>query len=287
MNIEVKIDRVTITGTIIKTIDVLFESLKGTGWVLSGDDCFSLYRELENGTNELVAGLYKNSYQPSSWRLDTSNHLYNDDLENIQKTIALMENPHFTRLDIAFDMINGYKPVMKHKIYRFNASQSEFSVADYSNLEITGRGRSIETIYSGKRKSEKMIRYYNKLTEQKSRRKVVSKDIVSWERLELQLRGSKPIEWLKCAEEMLSYFKMPDIQNVENVQDRAMLYALDTHLVEYNELSKATRAKFRKLIKENKGFDDEYSKLCLEVLEKEKDNLESELNEFLALVNLK
>lgn len=286
MNIEVKIDRVTITGNILKTIDVLFESLKGTRWVLSGDDNFCLYRELENGTNELVAGLFINPYQPLSWRLDTSNHLCNDDLEHIQKMIALMENPHFTRLDIAFDIINGYKPVMKHKIYRFNASQSEFSVADYSNLEITGRGRSIETIYSGKRKSEKMIRYYNKLIEQKSRKKVVSKDIVSWERLELQLRGKKPIEWLKCAEEMLSYFKMPDIQNVENVQDRAMLYALDTHLVEYKELSKATRAKFRKLIKENNGFDDEYSKLCLEVLEKEKDNLENELSEFLALVNL-
>lgn len=287
MNIDVKIDRVTISGTILKTFDVLFNSLEGTRWMVSGDDSFRLYRELENGTNELVAGLYTNPYQAASWRLDTSNHLEADDLEHIQRMISLMENPHFTRIDIAFDIVNGYKPVMKHKIYRFNASQSEFSISDNSSLEITGRGRSIETIYSGKRKSDKMIRYYNKLVEQKSRRKFVSEDIVSWERLELQLRGKKPLEWIECAEEMLSFFKMPNLQKIENAQDRAMIYALDNHLVEYQELSKGTRAKFRKLIKDNCGFDTEYAELCLKVLNKEKENLENELNDFLVLVNLK
>ncbi len=285
MDITVKIDRVTITGFIIgskTSLTIIKNAISSTHWIMSSEYEFNLVRVNENGVSENVAGLFFNMYQ-GSWRLDTSNHLINNELNDIQLIVNLMARPHLTRLDVAFDIINGFKGNMKHRIYRSNASQSVFG-SDVN--EITGRSSSIQTIYSGKRKSDLMIRYYDKLAEQRSRHKFIPDNINQWERLEIQLRSKRSNEWYDAAREMLGYFKMPNISSVKNAKDRAMLFALENHIVEYNELASSTASKYRKLVNNNIGFDNEYASLMLNVLNDNMDNLNQEIINFLKVLDV-
>lgn len=283
--IDVAVDRVTISGDfeldLITLKDKISESSEN--WLYVSEKEYKLVRVLENGTFEHIAGLYKNPYR-NSWRLDTSNHLEGDELNEIKSVIGLMIDPHFTRLDIAFTWCNSPYKNMAHRIYRFGASQSVFRGED---LEITGRQQQVQTIYSGKRKSEQMFRYYDKLAEMKSRRKIIPEDIEQLERLEIQLRGSKTAEWISSCEKMLECFKLPKFANVENPQERAMLLALDNKEVSWSELSTATAAKFRKMIRQNEGLDDSLSKLLLEKLEERKNDISLEIIEFLNIVGIK
>lgn len=281
MEITVKVDRITISSPIIHhktSIEELTEFLIDTKWEKISENEFRLSRMNENGTSENVAELFKNPYQHESWRLDTSNHLETaDELTEIKNLVSFMSMPKLTRVDIAFDVVNGVKPNMSHRIYRTNASSAVFA---NDLVLMSGRSNSIQTIYSGKRKSNVMIRYYDKLAEQKSRRKQIPENVQKWERLELQLRSSESENWLKNAKEMLSYFKMPNFQNLKP-QDRAMLYAIDNHFVEFSELANSTRSKYRKMISENVGYDTEYSELMLDVLNSNVKHLNDEIDSFM------
>lgn len=282
--IDVSVDRVTISGDFELDLMTLKDriSAQSENWLYVSDKEYKLVRVLENGTFEHVAGLYKNPYR-SSWRLDTSNHLEGEELNEIKSVIGLMKDAHFTRLDIAFTWCNSPYKNMAHRIYRFGSSGSVFRSED---LEITGRQQQLQTIYSGKRSSEQMFRFYDKLAEMKSRRKVIPEGIEQLERLEIQLRGSKTAEWISSCEKMLECFKLPEFGNVENPQDRAMLLALENKFVSWSELSVNTRTKFRKMIKQNEGLDDSLSKLLLEKLEEKKNDISKEIIEFLNVVGL-
>lgn len=283
-SIDIAVDRVTISGAINLDVIALKDemSIRAPNWLFVSEKEFRLTRQLENGAHEHVAGLYRNPFL-NGWRLDTSNHLVGDELDDIKSLIGLMYNPHFTRLDIAFTWANSPYPNMSHRIYRFGASQSVFGL-EYS--EITGRAQQIQTIYSGKRSSEKMIRYYDKLAELKSRKKSLPENVYQLERLELQLRGDKTSEWISCCEEMLGYFKLPQFGSISNPQERATLYALENKLISWEELSKGTRAKFRKMIKENQGMDTTLSELLLKKFEEKKDYISSEILAFLDVLGI-
>ena len=282
--IDVKVDRVTISGDFELDSMALKDKINANSenWLYVSEQEYKLVRVLENGVFEHVAGLYKNPYR-NSWRLDTSNHLEGEELNEIKSVIGLMKDAHFTRLDIAFTWCNSPYRNMAHRIYRFGASQSFFRSED---LVITGRAQQVETIYSGRRKSEQMIRYYDKLAEMRSRRKQLPEGVEQLERLEIQLRGSKTAEWISSCEKMLECFKLPKFGNVDNPQDRAMLLALENKIVSWNELAKATAAKFRKLIKENDGLDNSLSKLLLEKLEEKKNDISLEIIDFLNIVGI-
>ena len=284
MEISVKLDRVTVTGNIVRHSTALAElrdALKETRWEQVSDYEFQLRRRNENDVLENVAGLFANQHQPLSWRLDTSNHLQGDEFEQIMKPISIMSEPHLTRVDVAFDIINGDKPNMAHRIYRFNASDRTFGegVSEY-----TGRAKQIQTIYSGTRKSETQIRYYDKLAEQKSRRKPVASEINQWERLEIQLRGSSVNSWKTACRKMLACFKIPRFGEIDNPQERAMLFAIENHVVEWPDLAKATQAKFRKALKADVGLDDTYSQMLLTYFDEHVDDLNAEIQSFVAQV---
>lgn len=283
MEIKVSLDRITISSPVIKHNISLIEwqnYLKNTDWEQISDNEFRLVRLNENGTSENVAELFKNPYQHESWRIDTSNHLENKhELAEIQRVVKFMSKPKITRIDIAFDIINGTKPNMAHRIYKPNTSSSIFA-SDL--LLMRGRNNAIQSYYVGKRKSEKMVRLYDKVVEQKSRRKKIPEGVKKWERLELQLRSAESNNWVENAREMLSYFKMPAFENIEKATDRAMMYALDNNFINFKDLSNGTATKFRKLIKNNVGFDTEYSELMLKVLEENIDNLKNEIDSFIS-----
>ena len=287
-NVSVSLDRVTISGKIEFTDDVLIDMSK-LGWH-SKNDYFLLDRDLGNDDFENVAGLFRNEYQ-DTWRLDTSNHFQNSSEKNAVKfIISLMEkdsisfsdNAHLTRIDVAFDFKNGDKPNMAHNIYRFNTTDKTFSNAVYR-----GRGKGIETIYSGARKSGFMIRYYDKLVEQRRHRKKVDPRIKKWERLEVQLRGKKTDEWVESAVKTLSCFKMPNFENIEDLSTRAMIVALDSGVVQWNELSKNSKTRYHKLFESSQGFDTEYADLAVDVFLENVDKIQAEIDEFFEYLNRK
>lgn len=286
MEVSLHLDRVTVTGGIHRhktALEELETILKDSRWEQISDYEFALKRKNENGIFEQVAGLFDNPHQAGSWRLDTSNHLQNDELSQILIPISLMSDPHLTRIDIAFDIVNGTKPNMAHRIYRFGSSQRIYG-SEIS--EYTGRARQIQTLYSGARKSNIQIRYYDKLAEQKSRRKELPEGVHQWERLEVQLRGRSTSDWKTSCRKMLSYFKMPEYEEIKSSQARAMLVALENHVVEWTELSSASRVRYRKLLKNDYGLNDDYSQMLLLYFDKHVDEVETEISGFLRKIDV-
>lgn len=286
MDIDLKLDRVTISGGIYKHRTALTElnnALSKSRWEQISDSEFRLLRKNENGVYEHVAGLYANKFQNGSWRLDTSNHLQGDELQQILIPLNLMTCPHLTRIDVAFDIINGDLPNMAHRIFKFGTSERIFGEGIN---EYTGRAKQIQTIYAGTRKSEMQIRYYDKAAEQKSRRKELPDGVKKWERLEIQLRGKSIGEWKIACRKMLMTFKMPNYSTVKNAQERAMLAALQNHVVEYHELARATRTKFRSLLKSNIGLDDTYSQLLMVYFDEHVTDLENEIKGFFTKIGV-
>ncbi|OAV66169.1 Replication initiation factor [Bacteroidales bacterium Barb6] len=171
--------------------------------------------------------------------------------------IATLTNKHLTRCDIAFDIFNrpevvGYRP------WVFGSSKRPYY----------GRSGDLETLYVGQARSDKQIRQYNKLLEQKKKRsrlekrlvsetsrlnamKVDSPDVVlqqqalvaeleyaindiktdkyeSWWRLELELHTRKISEWDSTVTEVLDAFYKPIWESATSPSLRAQLLVMGT-----------------------------------------------------------
>lgn len=249
------------------------------------DDMFRAwyYKRLDGDVTRTVFALFKNPFQ-NSWRLDTSYHLEDErDRQMLYNLVACFAHAHFSRLDIAFDFINGDKPNMAHRVYRWGTGEK--IMREDASAEYRGPNKDVETLYWGSRKSQKQIRYYDKLKEQKKAHKSIPADVQQWERLELQLRGDKADEWVKSACEMLEQFKMPEWKKIPPTI-RGTLFGLDNGVVEWSELSTHTRSKYRQLIKQNSGFDVEYAETAKEVLQDSLDEIQIELNTLLSWVGV-
>lgn len=278
--VDVKLDRITITGWIKSTNEKIEEIMGELGWEIQPElkaeaPWFKLERHVGGDVYETVAVLLKNQFH-NSWRLDTSNHLQSrKEKKAIQRVVLMMLNRHTTRIDIAFDFINCKYPGMKHTIVKPNVTTREYMTAKFH-----GRSGALETFYAGKRKSLSMYRYYDKLVEQTRAHHKVASDIDSWERLEIQLRGTKTTEWVKEAGNMLTYFKLPNISQLP-VTDQVNLTILCEHPEIFDQFGKERKAKVRKMYRENKGMNTEYAKTAYKVLEKKMPLIENEIKEFL------
>lgn len=245
---EIKLDRITVTGFI--DLQRHLDTLKKNNWVQGSiniidgkPDKYNLFRGADS-----IATLSKNKYRYDSWRVDTSNHLTAQEKQYITNIIKLFDKSRITRLDIAVDFINFDDAGMIYELYRPNTSKSNF----YSR---TGK---LETRYAGKSKSIQVYRYYDKIAELKRERHKIKipNYIKNWERLELQLRPTKnsnPVkDWEKRAINMVQCLSLPEVNksNVPNFKERAMINELLRHPDGFNELSSATRAKYRKKIRE-------------------------------------
>lgn len=290
MEIKVKLDRVTINSQIIKhktSLEELKNYLENSDWEYVSDNEFRLTRKFEDGQYEHIAGLYRNPFQHESWRMDTSNHLESQkELDEILKVTRFMSKPKLSRIDIAFDFINGNLPEMAHDIYRFNNSKTKYTSEELSDLKSTmkikNRGQKVQTIYSGKRGSKaRLIRYYSKIDEQKARRKKIPEHIKKWERLEIQLNSEKnTTNWEKETKDMLDCFRMP-VLNTLKARDRAMLFALTSDVVSWSELSRDVKRHYKDLIADVNAFDDSYAKQAYKVLIENKDSIQAEIDTFM------
>lgn len=239
---------------------------------------YVLYRYESKLKRSVLATLLENPFPKNSWRIDTSNHCCKQEKEQIVKVVQLFSNPHKTRLDIAFDFINCPHAGMLHKFYGTSTTESSF----YSE---TDKKLHVETLNYGKRTSKVMYRYYDKKLEQLKHN--IDFPYQSWERLEIQLRGNKTNELEKECLKMLDRFKLCDASRVKYTDPDLYIfllaYEVDPDVI--NLKSKGTKAKRRKQIKNNEGFDTCYADSAREVLDKELSNLYQEIQEFFDIPN--
>lgn len=270
----VKWDRITLSGNLLAELNK--STLLRLGWKEKKniDGYAQQFKLIRN--RKQVAVLIRNEHSGrNSWRLDTSNHLTESDKEKLTKTAQLMQdNIHITRLDLAIDFINCKHSGMKHNIYKQGTSQALF----------LDRYGTLETLYAGKQSSNIRYCYYNKLKErQKAKDNNIPIPYKTWERIELRLKGQKVNEWITQATKMLKYFKMPTIENNQQLKGstKIILASLIEHPERINELaSKRTRAKYRKLIKKYNGFNTDLQELALDELNKRIPELNKELLDF-------
>lgn len=268
--VTVKLDRITVSGVLPNWS---LQDIHDETGLIPRDGAMFLEREDKDGNTENMAFMAESPFQREHWRLDFNPaNLTADETAVLGRVINNMEQAHFTRLDIAFDVFND-DLAMKYRVYRFNTREDVIET-------IKGRNKSVETMYWGARKSDQQIRLYNKLIEQKNKQKPIPDNVENWARLELQLRGKKPAEWLNSATEMLNQFKLDNLQMI-SAKDRAILYALTHDIIDWQEISVATRSKYRKMIKQSDGFETELADEMKQVLADNLDELQAELNGYL------
>nr|WP_032072047.1 replication initiation factor domain-containing protein [Weissella cibaria]AHI46410.1 putative replication protein [Weissella cibaria] len=272
---QVSIDRITVSGELkaeYRELQRVMNAL-GSSWELS-DGVFRLIREYPNGDTENIAYYAENAFQSGSWRLDFNpNKLADEEKLEMNRAIYLLTDVHFTRLDLAFDVFNN-ELGMKYRIYRPNVSQREYGVymAQWT--------KAVETIYYGSNSSEQQIRQYNKLVEQTKKKMPLPDGVDHWMRLELQLRGRKPAEWVERAKDMLGDFRLPNYDNIKSVNDKMALHSLEIGLVNWSDFAKEKRARLRKLQKEQ--YDDTLAQELFDLLIAHQERLRGELTSYLA-----
>ena len=273
---QVSIDRITVSGELkaeYRELQRVMNAL-GSSWELS-DGVFRLIREYPNGDTENVAYYAENAFQAGSWRLDFNpNKLADEEKLEMKRAIDLLTDVHFTRLDLAFDVFNN-ELGMKYRIYRPNVSQREYGVytAQWT--------KAVETIYYGSNSSEQQIRQYNKLVEQTKKNMPLPDGVEHWMRLELQLRGRKPTEWVERVKGMLDDFRLPNYDRIKNKNDRMALFALEKGLLDWSDFSdKNKKARLRKLQKEQ--YDDTLARELFDLLIEHQERLHGELTSYLA-----
>ena len=272
---QVSIDRITVSGELkseYRELQRVMNAL-GSSWELT-DGVFRLIREYPNGDIENIAYYAENAFRVGSWRLDFNpNKLSDEEKFEMNRAINLLNDVHFTRLDLAFDVFNN-ELGMKYRIYRPSVSQREYGVytAQWT--------KAVETIYYGSNSSEQQIRQYNKLVEQTKKKMPLPDGVEHWMRLELQLRGRKPKEWVDRAKDMLSDFRLPNYDNIKSVNDKMALHSLEIGLVDWSDFAKEKRARLRKLQKEQ--YDDTLARELFDLLIAHQERLHGELISYLA-----
>lgn len=271
---RVSIDRITVVGKSSRRMQLSeIKDILGGGIVLK-KGIFSYERQKVNSDGELMREngfIVEESHEKNTWRIDFNpNKAGAIEKEKIKQFIATLSYVHLTRIDVAFDVFNN--PLgMKYRLYRKNVSERKIET-------FKGRSQSIETIYWGARSSSEQVRLYNKLLEQKKNKIDVDENIISWERLELQLRQDKISDWIKRVDEMLSELLLPNYEKLDK-EDNLALFALVEGHVDWDYFDKRRVKHLREVA--YSGFDRTLS----DELKKEfKDNIEGlqkELNSYL------
>jgi len=152
--------------------------------------------------------------------------------------LKMLKNAHLTRLDIAFD------------IYDIDMSKWKWidSKSRPFNVWYDGLG-NVETYYIGGKDSEMRLRIYDKAKEQKEKDKI-------WWRVEVQLRGKTAEMYRQCSlNGNVDINPFNDIVPVVDgdfpeldIKTRAMVKYLIQYPSGFEELSKASRSKYKKII---------------------------------------
>lgn len=203
----------------------------GQGWVLKD----------KYGENIAYAELVK--FDKTKGRIDFNPSKIRPFLHGELKRFIhnLFDEPHFSRADVACDIIDIPDDFIRQ--YRI--------VDPVSFKPIYGANGELETAYWGSRASERQVRMYNKKLEQTKKRKIVPKDIETWWRLEVQLRRDKAMNWHNIMNESLNSFSSPNyFPNEIKAMDRLVIIGLFSEPMMWGEISRPTKYKYRNMLKE-------------------------------------
>lgn len=263
------IDRITIVGELAYDLNQLGKLLVETGFAKESYNGFNLVDEYQ----ENIAYFEMVKFHDTKGRIDFNPHKlgkYTD--MNIKNFIhQLFIEPHFSRADVACDIYNLPNELVQ-----------QYQLADpVSYRPIYGRSGELETMYWGSRASERQVRLYNKHIEQSRKNEYIPSQIDTWWRLEVQLRRSKASEWNKILNETLENFcALEFIPNDWKSTDKMMLTALQVNHGYWNEISRNSKYKYRKLLKEIAKHDELTSELKKSFKEYQKE-LKDELDSWL------
>lgn len=183
----------------------------------------------------------------------------------------LFDNPHFSRADVACDIINVPDEFIRQ--YRI--------VDPVSFKPIYGANGLLETAYWGSRSSERQVRMYNKKLEQTKKKEVVPEWIDTWWRLEAQLRRAKADDWASVIAESLESFSSPHyFPNNISAIEKAVVIGLINNQDLWGEFSRNTKYKYRNLLKEVTQ-NDELTQHLKASFSESIDNLKRELDTWL------
>lgn len=150
--------------------------------------------------------------------------------------LSFTKNIHYSRLDLAIDL--------------FNYGISNYNIIDIGNRKSAyfyDRVGKLETIYSGSMKSNKYIRIYNKAIEQKL-------SGIDWWRFEIQLRDVYIDKYLNEVNEFYKDILVYQYNCITkySTEENAMIEFLLRDTSRFNMLSKNSRSKYKKIIRELK-----------------------------------
>lgn len=183
----------------------------------------------------------------------------------------LFDTPHFSRADVACDIINVPDEFIRQ--YRI--------VDPISFKPIYGANGLLETAYWGSRSSERQVRMYNKKLEQTKKKEIVPEWIDTWWRLEAQLRRAKAEEWASVIAESLESFSSPHyFPNNISAIEKAVITGLINNQDLWGEFSRNTKYKYRNLLKEV-TLNDELTQHLKASFSESVDDLKRELDTWL------
>ena len=148
---QVSIDRITVSGELkseYRELQRVMNAL-GSSWELT-DGVFRLIREYPNGDIENIAYYAENAFRVGSWRLDFNpNKLSDEEKFEMNRAINLLNDVHFTRLDLAFDVFNN-ELGMKYRIYRQASHSANMAFIRHNGPKLLRRYITVLTVPSNK-----------------------------------------------------------------------------------------------------------------------------------------
>ncbi|MDT2850397.1 replication initiation factor domain-containing protein [Vagococcus carniphilus] len=277
------IDRITIVGKLKESIlyntsngfiCIDFEQLmrlnEGQGYL---ESVSSNGWKLVDKFGENIAYIEILKFQEGKGRIDFNPSKINDFLASSMKNFIhdLFLEPHFSRADIACDMIDVPNDFI-----------TQYRVVDPISFKpIYGRSGKLETAYWGSRSSERQIRLYNKKLEQELKRKIVPQEIETWWRLELQLRRGKANNWYSMVQESLDSFASTHfLPTTVKPMDKVMLDGLVANQNNWSIISRDLKYRLRKILKEE-SLNDELTNHLRETFFEKSHELKKELDTWL------
>jgi hypothetical protein len=266
--LDIHFDRMTVLGDLnSKKVFYLKELIKSNDTSVMDNKFHDYVRG--KFLNDLVYFEYDKlkakSFNTRNFRMEFNpNNLDTRQVEWLQtNVIPLLSDVGITRLDLAFDV-------------DFDLSEYQFipigNSRQKSTVEFRDAARKLETLYIGKRQSDKMLRLYNKQLEQE--KKGNTSNLHTWWRLEFELKRETVDEFGEVFDTL--QIKNPSLNELEKIEDRATLYYLLDHPQEWSNLSKRKKEKYRKMLKEIK--EEDITPVFKKGLEKKKAELVAQLD---------
>ena len=270
-NITVSFDRITAVGAFIPERELWVKKhLETNAQINLRDTGFD--RFICHALNNKVYVEYDKKKAQAMGRSEirvefNPNELSEEEIQFIQFIfLDNMRNKDFSRIDLAFDVPADL--------------QTYFIMSD-KNVKKTvfyGRDDKPETKYFGVRDSDRYIRIYNK---KKQLRDVKEEEIQHdhlW-RIEFELKRSMTNKWDKCFDDL--HILQPDYDSIDDFEERAKIYYLINEQSAWGQISKNTKTKYRKKIKQLSAVN--MSDDLREVLNEQHQKLSEELKKYIAI----